>query len=784
MSIGTQFATRNEVEILRRKLERPLSGAGITQHIIIPPVIENFIDLADTPSTYAAAGYFAVRVKSTVDELEFAELKGTTNQVYITPHAADYTFSLPQDIHYAATPTFAGMYLESASIAPFLKLTNESNTERDPIIQYAVGATPVVRWTHGLDDSLLDDWLLCVGGELTDTPSEETYDIETTYDGYLVICDTSNSRIKKHLASNGAYQAKIGTTGSGDNQFNLNFGICSDGTYVYVTDGANNRIKKHQLSDLSFVAAFGTSGTGNNNFDTPRGICTDGIYLYIVDRGNYRIKKHLCSDLSYVAQSSGPGFIQPDYICIDGTFVYTIQTSGPTYRIFKHYTYDLALSLRVMPGGGDGHIDSVSVSGICTTGGYLYILNANPDPLKPFWKYACSDLTYVSNFGTFGHGDGEFTSPNGIATDGTNLFVSDSYGTNDQRIQKLLLDGTYVLHFGDYGIGDDQFNIPRGLCVSGTIVREILIPHSGPILRASEDASSLQSYVSFWLRNEIRFLENSVANANYIAIQAPASVTSYKLILPGATAGAKKNLQVGATDILAWAQNVDTDGSPTFVKLYLSATSNQIVLQSTGITGTITATPASSNKVWTLQNVTGTIYQTGGTDVAVADGGTNKSAWTLYAIPYASGTTTIGEIAIGTAGQVLAVNGGANGYEWIAAGGGGAFLTLTDVDEPNYTGHAGHFVVVNGDEDALIFSASSVATHDVLSVTHGDTLASAVSVGSMIFGNATPKWAELNAGIEGQILEMGATLPGWGRTITISDSAASGGSNGDIWLEY
>jgi hypothetical protein len=51
----------------------------------------------------------------------------------------------------------------------------------------------------------------------------------------------------------------------------------------------------------------------------------------------------------------------------------------------------------------------------------------------------------------------------------------------------------------------------------------------------------------------------------------------------------------------------------------------------------------------------------------VADGGTNKSLWTLYAIPYASGTTTIGEIAIGTVGQVLAVNVGADGYTWAAA---------------------------------------------------------------------------------------------------------------------
>jgi hypothetical protein len=244
------------------------------------------------------------------------------------------------------------------------------------------------------------------------------------------------------------------------------------------------------------------------------------------------------------------------------------------------------------------------------------------------------------------------------------------------------------------------------------------------------------------------------------------------------------NLNAGLVDGYHHNQSLLIAASPTFVALNLSATSNQIVLQSAGVTGTITATPASSNKVWTLQNVTGTIYQTNGTDVAVADGGTGKSSFTQYAIPYASAATTIGEIAIGTAGQVLAVNGGANGYEWIAAGGGGTFLSLTDVDEADYVGHAGHFVVVDGDEDALIFSASSVATHDILSVTHGDTLASAVSVGSMIFGNATPKWAELGAGVEGQILEMGATLPGWGRTITISDSAASGGSNGDIWLEY
>ena len=51
-------------------------------------------------------------------------------------------------------------------------------------------------------------------------------------------------------------------------------------------------------------------------------------------------------------------------------------------------------------------------------------------------------------------------------------------------------------------------------------------------------------------------------------------------------------------------------------------------------------------------------------DVQVADGGTGKSSWTQYAIPYMSDATTFGELTIGTANQVLMVNGSANGYTW------------------------------------------------------------------------------------------------------------------------
>jgi len=51
-------------------------------------------------------------------------------------------------------------------------------------------------------------------------------------------------------------------------------------------------------------------------------------------------------------------------------------------------------------------------------------------------------------------------------------------------------------------------------------------------------------------------------------------------------------------------------------------------------------------------------------DIDVAAGGTEKSVWTQYAIPYLSDTTTFGEIPIGTAEYVLTVNATATGYDF------------------------------------------------------------------------------------------------------------------------
>ncbi len=52
-------------------------------------------------------------------------------------------------------------------------------------------------------------------------------------------------------------------------------------------------------------------------------------------------------------------------------------------------------------------------------------------------------------------------------------------------------------------------------------------------------------------------------------------------------------------------------------------------------------------------------------------------------------------------------------------------------------------------------------THDLLSATHPDTLAAAVSQGSLIVGNATPKWAELTVGANERYLGSDGTDATW-----------------------
>ena len=74
-----------------------------------------------------------------------------------------------------------------------------------------------------------------------------------------------------------------------------------------------------------------------------------------------------------------------------------------------------------------------------------------------------TQLEYVSSFGCYGDGDGQFNEPNDIAQDRAgNLYVTDS---DNNRVQVFDCKGQLLSTFSKKGAASEQLNTPHGICV-------------------------------------------------------------------------------------------------------------------------------------------------------------------------------------------------------------------------------------------------------------------------------------------------------------------------------
>lgn len=143
------------------------------------------------------------------------------------------------------------------------------------------------------------------------------------------------------------YNTRFGGVGSGDGQFaTIATGICTDGTYLYVCDDTGHRIQKFTMAG-AFVAKIGSLGTGDDQFNRPWGITYSAGKLYVAEYGGLRVNVRLASDLSYVGKfgSSGTGdgqFAGGTLYSItnDGSYIYVMQTTRvQKFLIDSPYTF-------------------------------------------------------------------------------------------------------------------------------------------------------------------------------------------------------------------------------------------------------------------------------------------------------------------------------------------------------------------------------------------------------------------------------------------------------------
>ena len=152
----------------------------------------------------------------------------------------------------------------------------------------------------------------------------------------------------------------------------------------------------------------------------------------------------------------------------------------------------------------------------------------------------------------------------------------------------------------------------------------------------------------------------------------------------------------------------DTDGVPSALPLS-SSNGHVLTVDLPNEQAKWSALPASADSIsFGTTGLTPNSATTGAITVAgtlvAANGGTGQNSYTVGQLLYASGTTTLSPLGIGSAGQTLVVNGAGNAPEWSSAAGTG---TVTSV-------------AASGGTTGLTFSGGPVETLGTLTL--GGTL--------------------------------------------------------------
>nr|WP_238482245.1 fibronectin type III domain-containing protein [Geobacter sp. AOG1] len=229
------------------------------------------------------------------------------------------------------------------------------------------------------------------------------------------------------------------------------FGITTDGANLYVTE-INGTVRKTVIATGVVTTLAGTfnlngyaDGTGPAaQFGRPAGITTDGTNLYMTDSKNLNVRKIVIAT-GEVTTLAGQTTDYPPPTPIDGI--------GTAARFGKP-------------------------QGITTDGTNLYVADFGYSSIRKIVIATGEVTTLAGTAGTVGSADGigaavRFNGLEGITTDGTYLYVADTYNCTIRKVviatgEVTTLAGAPLATGGTDGIGTAaRFQEPMGIITDG-----------------------------------------------------------------------------------------------------------------------------------------------------------------------------------------------------------------------------------------------------------------------------------------------------------------------------
>ncbi len=219
----------------------------------------------------------------------------------------------------------------------------------------------------------------------------------------------------------------------------------------------------------------------SSGFNQPSGITTDGANLYVADINSNSIKKIVISTNQVTTLASSVG--SPFGITTDGENLFVSSYLGDKIRKINISTSQVTTVTGGSQGDSDGNGTSAQFNapiGITLTGGNLYICDAANDKIKRF-TISNSQVTTFAGDSPGGSSaiDGigkaaRFNALRHLTTDETNLYIADS---GNYKIRKIVISTSQVTTFaGDSTGGSDidgigiaaRFDAPYGIATDGT----------------------------------------------------------------------------------------------------------------------------------------------------------------------------------------------------------------------------------------------------------------------------------------------------------------------------